>query len=1480
MFKFLTKKNTIDGNWLKVSDLKVGMQIAVPKDGVLDAHNAGQINSREWMGDDVLWDEIESIEYVGIEQVWDIEVEETHNFVGNNIFAHNTYIQNGNLGVGYDPTTISGGVAAFNGNVGIGTNAPNSQLQLTHDTTSMTTESDYAFSIKPSAGTAELLAGVNTTGGYSFIQSFAPGVTWSTKPLSLMPNGGSVGIGTTSPSQMLTVGNNNQFTVSSAGLVTGGTYNGQTISSAANFTGTVTTAGDININAAGGGLKLGANNWTDGGATYGHIISDNNVYKALMIVGNNIAGNDGLAREVKVWDFLNVQGTMNAITAIRTGAGAGTQRIDASGNLTNIGTITSGLINGQTISSAANFTGSLTTAGITQGSDIRSQAQIRATGWYGTNSGTYTGLGTEIGVSAGQGYILSYNRDTSAYGVLNLSATTINLTPQGGSVAISSPLSITGALTGVTTLTTSGAINGQTISSAANFTGTLNTVGAVTASQFNGSGAGLTANTVPIASLVAGDYSGKVTSGTYSINISGTAAVASAANFINSPDGDRLAGNKLPTTSGHGVRFDFAGAGSTGTGGNYAGVMTYAPWDGTTASTGDASYQLAFGSTAANGGGIPQLNIRKGIDSTWNSWYTILHSGNIATYAPSSIAGTANQITASASIGAVTLSVPSDFRAPGTLNAVTSISTGAGAGTQRIDASGNLTNIGTITSGLINGQTISSAANFTGTMTVATNVGIGLTSGVVSTLQVKHLSTDPNGSAVSSTVGGLMLSNASQGQSLIRSDHSTGAFYDGDTTFLNQFYNGSAYVWQERMRIRSDGNVGIGTTSPSFKLDVNGIVNATALYVNGTPYIGSQWTTSGSDISYNTGRVAVGTTTFATLAKLSMESTTSGTGSTYAIGGIFENNTFNPSAGGVQVGNRYVVNNAPTSVANTSVNEIVRTIDNTTLANTVRGIEVVSNAGSNTAGVNTGIRATGATFGVQAFSSGLAGGVSTPAAMYAESTGSTNGDVMRLYTSTMTSAANMANIYQEISTYTGTALGMNMGLGGGAFTGNFMNLQNAGVSKFIIDSTGKTGIGTSTLAAVQLTVAGDIRVGNSGTNGCIQGFGGATLTGICTSDMRLKTNIVDVGSGNSMSMLERLQGLRVINFNWNDTANSVYGDATTTLQTGYLAQNVESIFPELVSTSTEGFKQVNYSALGLYAIEGVKQLSIASTQASSTLFSLSGKVDIASSSIMTLSSGLTQASSSIITLAGELSTTFNQASSSIASLSNLVSFNATQASTTLASLLNTVNNNQIAEASSTANIISLINANVATFGSQISGITSKLNLANGKLNTMTFTSNGNVGIGNDGTSLGGELLRVSGSIRAQGFVVDSAADIAENFPASEAVDAGTVVAFGTSTVAWDVERGEVGSEQLAVGSNTNATSTTATSTASTAALPSSGTSSSVPQASTPSASSTASSNVYNLMSNVYQMSTVRKAVNGYEAVGVILHAQEFCSVER
>ncbi|MBI2008127.1 hypothetical protein HYS82_00535, partial [Candidatus Amesbacteria bacterium] len=62
--------------WTKTKDLSVGMKIAAA-----DLDRQG-----------MFWDEIVSIQPVGRQRVWDIEVEGTHNFVGNQLIAHNTYI--------------------------------------------------------------------------------------------------------------------------------------------------------------------------------------------------------------------------------------------------------------------------------------------------------------------------------------------------------------------------------------------------------------------------------------------------------------------------------------------------------------------------------------------------------------------------------------------------------------------------------------------------------------------------------------------------------------------------------------------------------------------------------------------------------------------------------------------------------------------------------------------------------------------------------------------------------------------------------------------------------------------------------------------------------------------------------------------------------------------------------------------------------------------------------------------------------------------------------------------------------------------------------------------------------------------------------------------------------------------------------------------------------------------------------------------
>jgi hypothetical protein len=56
------------------------------------------------------------------------------------------------------------------------------------------------------------------------------------------------------------------------------------------------------------------------------------------------------------------------------------------------------------------------------------------------------------------------------------------------------------------------------------------------------------------------------------------------------------------------------------------------------------------------------------------------------------------------------------------------------------------------------------------------------------------------------------------------------------------------------------GRVGIGKTDPAYAMDVNGTVNATALYVDGSEFSGSPWTESGSNMYYTGGNVGIGTT--------------------------------------------------------------------------------------------------------------------------------------------------------------------------------------------------------------------------------------------------------------------------------------------------------------------------------------------------------------------------------------------------------------------------------------------------------------------------------------------------------------------------------------------------------------------------------------------------------------------------------------------
>lgn len=153
-----------------------------------------------------------------------------------------------------------------------------------------------------------------------------------------------------------------------------------------------------------------------------------------------------------------------------------------------------------------------------------------------------------------------------------------------------------------------------------------------------------------------------------------------------------------------------------------------------------------------------------------------------------------------------------------------------------------------------------------------------------------------------------------------------------------------------------------------------------------------------------------------------------------------------------------------------------------------------------------------------------------------------------------------------------------------------------------ITAAGNVGIGTAS-PAVTLTVVGDIRVGTSGTYGCLQNFAGTGLIGTCNSDSALK-----IVRGNVSGVLDKFANLQLVRFNWNQTAAAIYHNSTSTLNTGFIAQAVELQFPELVSRDAHGYRQLDYSSLSLYGLEAIKELKIANDRQAAEIVQLQAQL--------------------------------------------------------------------------------------------------------------------------------------------------------------------------------------------------------------------------------------------------------------------------------
>ena len=354
--------------------------------------------------------------------------------------------------------------------------------------------------------------------------------------------------------------------------------------------------------------------------------------------------------------------------------------------------------------------------------------------------------------------------------------------------------------------------------------------------------------------------------------------------------------------------------------------------------------------------------------------------------------------------------------------------------------------------------------------------------------------------------------------------------------------------------LNSDGNVGIGTTSPAQKLDINGYVA-----------LESKLAFQGYD-------------SWLRLNQASAFTSGTHTPSNFNAAGITVGAYYNhPGAGNLHTEGNVGIG------ANTSPNKLY-VVDNTA------GYAVSVNQSSGHGIFSSGVNGYGVygqstnTVGVYGYSSGHAGvyGISATAnyGVYGQSAGTYG-----VYGRSLSASYGGVLGYDAAGTYYGILGHAN----GYSFYGNGPSYLG-----------GNVGIGVGPSGTYKLHVNGKIK-----TNAINE-----------VSDIRLKKNIQNMDK-----ILDQLIQLQGVTYNWKsweelvaigiDSVKSPGHDKT---EMGFIAQEVEKVFPLLVDTDEEGFKSIQYSKLVALLTEALKEEVTHRKKLEQQVITLSakdkGKVDV------------------------------------------------------------------------------------------------------------------------------------------------------------------------------------------------------------------------------------------------------------------------------
>jgi hypothetical protein len=181
------------------------------------------------------------------------------------------------------------------------------------------------------------------------------------------------------------------------------------------------------------------------------------------------------------------------------------------------------------------------------------------------------------------------------------------------------------------------------------------------------------------------------------------------------------------------------------------------------------------------------------------------------------------------------------------------------------------------------------------------------------------------------------------------------------------------------------------------------------------------------------------------------------------------------------------------------------------------------------------------------------------------------------------------------------------GTGGTGVYGNSdqgIGVQGYGATGIQGQANTTTGCGIEAWSQGQVTTQCGLSVtGTSSFDGNITITGSGTYSGTWSqsSDARLKKDIETVTNA-----LPQILQLRGVTFKWRDPAKH---GGNTGQQVGLIAQEVEQVFPEWVSTDKDGFRAVSTQGFPGLAVEAMRELSNENEALSNELSQVEQRVD-------------------------------------------------------------------------------------------------------------------------------------------------------------------------------------------------------------------------------------------------------------------------------